>query len=209
MLRLISVWYLKQQICVRWGEVTSGYFAVSNGVRQGGILSPHLYNLYVNDLSKLLNNACVGCYWGKVIVNHLLYADDMVLFAPSAKGLQKLLNICSAYGCNNDIMYNAEKSKVMYLAPYKGDKLEIRPILYISGNCMTYVNTYLYLGHIICDNLNDEEDMKAKMRLLYGRSNSLIRKFYFCSKQVKKMLFISFCSNIYLNALWFNHSKTN
>jgi exonuclease III len=206
LLRLISFWYLKQQICVRWGDVTSASFYVNNGVRQGGILSPYLFNMYMNDLSSLLNKADAGCLCGNKLVGHLMYADDLVLFAPSAKGLQKLLNICSVYGADNDILYNAEKSKVMYCAPYKGEKLVIRPKLYINDNCMMFVDKYIYLGHIISDSLNDDEDIKAKTRVLYGRSNFLARKFHFCSKSVKKKLFISFCSNIYLNALWYKYN---
>ena len=45
------------------------------------------------------------------MVNHILYADDIVLFAPSAKGLQK----SHTYGCNHDIEFNPSKSSVMYI----------------------------------------------------------------------------------------------
>ena len=44
-----------------------------------------------------------------------MYADDIVLFAPSAKGLQKTINVCYAYGCDNDIIFNSSKSQVMFL----------------------------------------------------------------------------------------------
>ena len=37
-------------------------FNVSNGVRQGGILSPYLFCIYVDELSKMLNNVHVGCF---------------------------------------------------------------------------------------------------------------------------------------------------
>ena len=39
---------------------------------------------------------------GSTVVNHMLYADDVVLFSPSAKGLQKLLDFSHTYGCNHD-----------------------------------------------------------------------------------------------------------
>ena len=38
-------------MCVKWGKVNSAYFNVSNGVCQGGILSPKLFAIYVDDLS--------------------------------------------------------------------------------------------------------------------------------------------------------------
>ena len=76
---------------VRWAGVLSPGFNVSNGVRQGGILSPYLFNVYMDDLSIALN----GCHTGyvppvvdNIPVNHLLYADDLVVFAPSISGLR-------------------------------------------------------------------------------------------------------------------------
>ena len=44
--RLLMFWYAHQTMCVRWGSSVSSKFTVSNGVRQGGILSPFLFNIY-------------------------------------------------------------------------------------------------------------------------------------------------------------------
>ena len=48
--RIIAFWYQTQTMCVKWGKVNSAYFNVSNGVRQGGILSPKLFAIYVDDM---------------------------------------------------------------------------------------------------------------------------------------------------------------
>ena len=93
-------------MCIRWGSVISDVFTVTNGVRQGGILSPLLFNFYMNDLSVLLSKISAGCYSGNTVINHLMYAHDLAVFAPSAKGLQKVLNICDVFGKNNDIILN-------------------------------------------------------------------------------------------------------
>ena len=55
-------------------------------LRQGRILSPHLFNVYMDNLSIELNNINIGCCIDGKIINHLMYADDIVLFAPSVKG---------------------------------------------------------------------------------------------------------------------------
>ena len=110
--RLIVTWYCEQHDCVRWGSTLSPKFNVSNGVRQGGILSPLFFNLYMDRLSVTLSKTKVGCALGKIMVNHLAYADDLVILSPSAKGLQKLLNICSEYGEEHDIMFNHQKRNV-------------------------------------------------------------------------------------------------
>ena len=93
-IRILSFWYANQQMCIRWGGTYSTFFNVSNGVRQGSILSPYLFNIYIDDLSVNLNACRVGCCVGIEIINHLMYADDLVVMAPSVAGLSKLLRIC-------------------------------------------------------------------------------------------------------------------
>ena len=83
----IIFWYTTQTMYVRWNNVISSGFGVSNGVRQGGILSPYLFCVYMDDLSNKLNDIKVGCTIGATLINHIMYADDLVLLSPSAMGL--------------------------------------------------------------------------------------------------------------------------
>ena len=63
------------------GVVASQIFCtVSNGVKQGGILSPHLFNVYVDGLSVNLNKLQIGCLDAGTIMNHMMYADDLYVF---------------------------------------------------------------------------------------------------------------------------------
>jgi len=55
-------------------------YRVSNEVRQGGVLSPYLFAVYLNDLSKGLNNIKAGFYIGEVLLNHLVFSDDICVF---------------------------------------------------------------------------------------------------------------------------------
>ncbi len=59
--RLLMFWYAHHTMCVRWGGSVSYKFTVSNGVRQGGILSPFLFNVYMDDLSVNLKKCPTGC----------------------------------------------------------------------------------------------------------------------------------------------------
>ena len=61
---------------------------ISNEVRQGGILSPSLFAVYMDDLSSLLNASRIGCHISDVGINHVFYADDLCLMAPCAIALQ-------------------------------------------------------------------------------------------------------------------------
>ena len=92
-------------MCVKWGSSMTELFHVTNGVRQGGILSSYLFSIYIDDLSKELNCLRVGCVMGNMIINHILYADDIVLISPSSRGLAELLNYCERYGFEHSIVF--------------------------------------------------------------------------------------------------------
>ena len=80
---------------VHWGSCLSEPFFVSNGVRQGGVLSPVLFTVYLDGLLDELSNSGVGCYWGSMFVGAFCYADDIVLLAPCASALRSMVNICN------------------------------------------------------------------------------------------------------------------
>ena len=75
-IRFFCYWYFHQQLCVKWGCSQSEKFTTVNGVRQGGIISPMFFNVYMNDLSDKLKNADAGCCFNGYSMNHLFYADD-------------------------------------------------------------------------------------------------------------------------------------
>ena len=83
------------------------------GVRQGGVLSPVFYCLYVDDLVEILSSMKIGCHLKDMFLSILLYADDMALIAPSLKGLNGLLSATEHYCKSWDILLNAKKSKNM------------------------------------------------------------------------------------------------
>ena len=104
--RLLMFWYAHQTMCVRWGSSVSSKCTVSKGVRQGGIMSPSLFNVHMDDLYVNLKECPTRCIAGGTIVNNLMYADDIVLLSPSATGLSLLLHVCGNY----DIRFNSKKS---------------------------------------------------------------------------------------------------
>ena len=94
------------------GLSLSEAFNVTCGVRQGGILSPVLFNVYVNCLSDKLSSLKRGCYVNSICHNHLIYADDTVLLAPSPAALQALLNECVLFARDHDLIFNMKKKQV-------------------------------------------------------------------------------------------------
>ena len=61
LLRFIINVYIGQNIRVKWNDCMSHEYAVSNGVKQGGVISPLLFNLYVKDLIECLYRKVLGC----------------------------------------------------------------------------------------------------------------------------------------------------
>ena len=91
LVKLLCYWYQHQSMYVKWGSTMSSKFQVTNGVRQGGVLSPLLFDVYVNELSELLNKSGIGGNLGGTLINHMLYADDICIVSLSSSGLQHLL----------------------------------------------------------------------------------------------------------------------
>ena len=206
-IRILSFWYENQTMCVRWGKLLSDSFKLSNGVRQGGILSPRLFTVYMDDLSTRLNKLKIGCTIGEMIINHLMFADDIVLISPSTYGLKVLLDECRKYGMQCNIIFNPKKSAVMFIKPSHMKHINM-PTFSINNECINVVNKYTYLGHILCDSLKDDLDILRQRKKIFAQGNSLLRKFYMCNIEVKTTLFRSYVSSFYTAHLWTNYSKT-
>ena len=110
-LNVLIQWYSDLQCRVRWGDTVSDWFAIESGVRQGGVLSPDFYCIYVDEIVEILSKMGIGCHLNNAFLSILLYADDMALIAPSLKGLQKLLHATESYCKQWDIMLNPKKPK--------------------------------------------------------------------------------------------------
>ena len=95
----------------------SNYFCISKGIRQGGILSRKLFAVYVDDLSDKLIQSKIGCHIDNLCMDHVMYADDICLMAPSPASLQELIDICYDPSIQNNLFFNSSKSYYMVFKP--------------------------------------------------------------------------------------------
>ena len=100
---------------VKWGHCISKSFNVTNGVRQGGVLSPQLFNVYIDGLRDILNKPTIGGSLGGKRINYILYADDLCNVSLSSAGLQQLLLNCDQYCATYFFLtFNVRKSVCMF-----------------------------------------------------------------------------------------------
>ena len=121
------------------------FFTISNGVRQGGILSPKLFSVYMDDLSNLLISSGIGCFLDKDCFNHVFYTDDLCLMAPCAIALQELLNICHNYSITVDVNFKALTS---FCVTFTAKLFKLRfPELNINAALIPYTDSQISRIH--------------------------------------------------------------
>ena len=170
-LDLIIFWYSNLRCRVRWDEQLSDWFGISAGVRQGGILSPDFYCLYVDDLILLLKSKNVGCYILGIFLAALIYADDVALISPSIKGLCILLEVCENYCTEWDICLNARKSKLLYF----GKRCDNIYSPSLNGTKIDWVDSCNYLGVTLVSGLRFRCSVTDRIHKFYKSANAIFR----------------------------------
>lgn len=99
MLKGVKAFYKNGKACIRVGEEMSENFGIQEGVRQGYVMTPWLFNLY-KDGDVKVKKAEVGDVGVKVsvkgdswVLNTILFADDTVLIAKDESGLQTMVDV--------------------------------------------------------------------------------------------------------------------
>ena len=74
--------YVNQKCYVKWANELSEPFTVANGVKQGAVISPLLFSIYIDNLFKELKQLGLGCHVGPTVAGAFGYAEDVALIAP-------------------------------------------------------------------------------------------------------------------------------
>lgn len=203
----LKCWYGGQINQVRWAGTLSEPYGLECGVRQGGLTSPTLFNLYVDELIQTLSRERVGCYIDGVCLNNISYADDMALLSASICGLRRLVAICESYVELHGLVYNASKSEVMVFGAGGGRGPEHIPSVYLNGTPLKRAYKFKYLGHVLTAGMKDDDDIERERRALSVRANMIARRFARCSRDVKVTLFRAYCTSFYTCSLWANYAQ--
>jgi hypothetical protein len=109
LINLFKQWFCCSQTCIKWGNCFSYFFPLKAGVRQGGVLSPILFSIYMDSLIDKISSCKYGCYISCINCSIIMYADDIVLLAPTVTGLQMLLLACENELNSLDMILNTKK----------------------------------------------------------------------------------------------------
>jgi len=179
LLTVIENWFSKSFTCVRWVSVYSMFFKLECGVRQGGVLSPHLFAVYIDDIVNSVNSCGSGCYKGQFFLNIILHADDIILLAPSVEGLQKLFTLCENELIALGMSINEKKTVCMRIGTRF--KNYCAKIVTSTNKELSWVNEIRYLGVYIisfvrfkCNFDGNKKSFFRSFNSVYGRGGGKI-----------------------------------
>ena len=150
-LNVLINWYSKCFAYVRWGSFVSSTFQIFAGDRQGGVLSPSLYAVFIDSVISKLRAAGLGTRIGQFFFSCLLYADDILLVSHSLHELQAMLDLCAKEAADLDFTLNAKKSVVLRIGP--NYNYACVPLT-LYGAALSCVDQCKYLGIVLTSSRN-------------------------------------------------------
>ena len=170
--------YENVSCCVRLNGFKTDWFTVTCGLKQGCNLSTILFNFYIDDVVEKIKATSKGIDIGDEKVSVLLYADDLILLAPSASDLQVMLDALHVWCDENKMTINEEKSNVIHFRPNSFNRTE--NIFTCGDKRLKIVDRYKYLGLLITEHLDYEEMAKHVAKSASRALSLLITKFKSC-----------------------------
>ena len=188
-IKIVINWYGKIFSIFKWNNSFSESTAVKSGIRQGGILSPVLFNTYIDVLINRLENLELGCLVGDVYIGCIAYADDIILLSGSVCMLQKMLNVSYTVGAELDIVFNVNKSFLFKVGPAYNDRFIN---LKIGNQEIAWVNCLKYLGVQFTAARTLIVDTSVQKRKFYASSNCILHNSAHVSEMVRLKLIESY-----------------
>lgn len=198
--RLLLNMYCGQKARIRWADVNSNYFPIKNGVRQGAVLSPILYCIYVDGLIKNLRTSGLGCTINGLYSGILCYADDITLLASSLMVMQKMLAICESYAKGHAIEFNATKSEAICFGTNADDYLNVA--LTLNGGPISWKTEIKHLGHILTQSMRNSVDVLEKKQSFINKVNAMLGRLHTVRPSILAKVYLTECCHFYGSNLW-------
>ena len=166
LLHLLENWLNNSWTCVKWYSVYSQFIKIKCGVRQGSVLSPSLFAVYLDDIISLLPLSQRHCI--------ILYADDILIISPSINELQNIVHMCELELLKLDLLVNVKKSCCMRIG--KRHDTKCAAILCADGTPLAWVDSIRYLGVFIVRSCKFKCSFDNAKRSFFRSVNALFSK---------------------------------
>lgn len=161
-INIIGDLYQETDIKIFDGGKISRHFKINKGVRQGCILSPLLFALYMNDMENSVRGGIkIGTGEEESKIKSIMYADDVVILAESSDMIKMMFNDLRSYLTLNKLNINLKQTNVVIFNKPKGRVPQIDKVYYYKKE-VERVNNFKYLGVTIKQDLSLELHIKQK-----------------------------------------------
>ena len=180
--------YLEQLTNVKWIDAYLDTYPLTNGVRQGGVISAILYCFYGNKLFSSLRNSGFGCWINGYYHGIFGYSDDNLLLAPSTYALQKMVDKCDTFAMEHGLKFstNADPVKCKTKCTAFTRRPTILTDIRLCGNTLPWVDEFKHLGNTISNGGSmTDKDIFIKRAQFITKTVELNQEFYFASGRTK------------------------
>ena len=205
--RVLVFVYEEQEGWVKLGGKKSSLFRITNGTRQGSVLSPVLFSVYLDDLLIGLRKLQLGCHIGGWWFGALGYADDLILLAPNREVLQAMLVVCQSYAREHNLVFSTDpvpaksKTKCMHFCGRMGHVKYPAPVK-LEGEDLPWVEKAEHLGHTLHQSVTMDKDCNRARASFIDRSVDVRQQFSFASPDLTLQMVQVLCSDGYGSMLW-------
>ena len=199
--------YEDQCAWVCWGKAKSSRFSIVNGTRQGSVLSPALFAVYVDDLLKELRNLGVGCHVGGVYMGAAGFCDDLLLIAPNRCAMVLMLAKCEEFARTNNLIFSTDpvpsksKTKCMFMCGKDKNMKKPKPLV-LNGEELPWVETASHLGHELHVDGTFDFDARSKKFSLIEKTTQVRETFNFAHPLEVIHAMKVYCCDHYGYMLW-------
>ena len=145
--QIVDSMYLDSQEVIRWEGNFSRPYIVQQGVKQGGILSPSLYKIYINNLLNSLQECNLGSVIGSIYIGSPTCADDVLLLSNNKHELQAMLDTANKYSQTHSYQIHPQKTVITTLVEKKSITAYDEDHEWVLGaNKVTTAPTFVHLG---------------------------------------------------------------
>uniref|UniRef100_A0A671UNG7 Reverse transcriptase domain-containing protein n=2 Tax=Sparus aurata TaxID=8175 RepID=A0A671UNG7_SPAAU len=198
LLRAVRSLYCRSRSLVRIAGSKSDLFPVHVGLRQGCPLSPVLFITFMDRISRR-SHGPEGIWFGSQWISSLLFADDVVLLAPSSRDLQHVLGRFAAECEAAGMRISTSKSEAMVL-----DRKKVACSLQVGGEFLPQVEEFKYLGVLF----TSEGRMEREIDRRIGAAAAVMRSLYrsvVVKRELSRKAKLSIYQSIYVPTLTYGH----